>query len=379
MIRAPFASVFFAALCLVLLAPGRASAAAYTIEGDTAGTVASYTVKDKDTLYSVARHFDIGIVEMMAANPGVDPWIPPVGKVLTLPGAYVLPTVARKGIVIDLSELRLFYFSEDDKNTVMTFPLGIGMDGWSTPTGVTSIVLKREHPTWIAPDSILAANPDMPKMVLPGPDNPLGDYAMNLGWQGFRIHGTNKPYGIGRRSSHGCMRMYPEDIETLFKAVKVGTPVTVIDTPYKIGWKEDTLYLQTTPSQAQADEIVARKVVTLTDIPQMYGDLRALAGEGAVLDWHAIHEAAMWRSAVPIVIATRQGGAPAAQVVAPAANQEAAPAPFVTTQQPVPPAAAPPEAAPIAIPEILPPVAKQEEDSEEDATEEAAPVPQPAQ
>ena len=198
MIRAPLAFIVFTVLYMLAVRP--AEAATYTIDGDVAGEVTRYTVKDKDTLYSVARHFDLGIVEIMAANPGLDPWIPPVGTELTLPTAYVLPTISRKGIVIDLSALRLFYFP--DPKTVMTFPLGIGMDGWSTPTGTTRIVLKRDHPTWIAPESILKENPDLPKVVPPGPDNPLGDYALNLGWEGYRIHGTNKPYGIGRRSSH---------------------------------------------------------------------------------------------------------------------------------------------------------------------------------
>ena len=303
MIRTPFIPVFF--VVVFLLASSRAEAATYTIDGDMAGAVTNYTVKNKDTLYSIARHFDLGIVEMMAANPGLDPWIPPVGTELTLPTAYVLPTISRKGIVIDLSALRLFYFP--DPQTVMTFPLGIGMDGWSTPKGVTQIVLKRDHPTWIAPASILEANPDLPHVVPPGPDNPLGDYALNLGWEGYRIHGTNKPYGIGRRSSHGCMRMYPEDIEALFALVKVGTPVTVIDNPYRIGWKGDTLFLQTTPSQEQADEISTRKELTLTDIPQMYGDLHQLAGDASeAIDWNAVHNAAMWRSALPIAIAERE-------------------------------------------------------------------------
>jgi L,D-transpeptidase ErfK/SrfK len=303
MMRTSFAFVLFSVISLLLLAPGRAGAATYVIDGDVAGAVTQYTVKGDDTLYSIARQFDVGIVEMMSANPGIDPWVPKAGTVLTMPTAYVLPTLARKGIVIDLSELRLFYFP--DEHTVMTFPLGIGMDGWSTPTGVTQIVLKREHPTWIAPDSILAVNPDLPHVVPPGPDNPLGDYAMNLGWSGYRIHGTNKPYGIGRRSSHGCMRMYPEDISALFTEVSVGTPVTVIDAAYKAGWKGNTLFLQTTPSPEQADQIIAHKTIALTDLPQMYGDVRQLAGAGASVDWNAVRTAAMWRSGIPVAVATR--------------------------------------------------------------------------
>jgi len=297
----------FAIISLLLLATSGAGAATYAIEGDMAGAVTHYTVQDKDSLYSIARQFDVGIVEVMSANPGIDPWVPKPGTVLTVPTAYVLPTIARKGLVIDLSELRLFYFP--DEHTVMTYPLGIGMDGWSTPTGVTQIVLKRDHPTWIAPQSILAVNPDLPHVIPPGPDNPLGDYAMNLGWDGYRIHGTNKPYGIGRRSSHGCMRMYPEDIAVLFADVNVGTTVTVIDAPYKIGWEGNTLFLQTTPSQQQADEISAGKTVSLTDIPQMYGDVRQLAGT-ATIDWNAVRNAAMWRTGIPVAIAVRAKAAP---------------------------------------------------------------------
>jgi L,D-transpeptidase ErfK/SrfK len=318
MIRTPFASFFLAVVCLLLLLPDRAGAATYTIVGDLAGAVTEYTVKEKDTLYKIARQHDIGIVEIMTANPGIDPWVPTVGAILTIPTAYVLPTVERKGIVIDLSSLRLFYFPENDKNTVMTFPLGIGMDGWATPVGVTKITLKREHPTWIAPESIIKEDPDLPRVVLPGPDNPLGDYAMNLGMPGYRIHGTNKPYGIGRRSSHGCMRMYPEDIETLFKMVGVGTQVTIMESQYKIGWSEGTLYLQTTPSQEQADEIFEREELTLMDIPGMYGNLSAMAGESADdIDWDAVRMAALWRSGIPIAITTRE--------VASAPQQEFAP------------------------------------------------------
>ena len=307
MMRAPFILYFLAFICL-LLAESPAQAAVYAIEGDMAGAVAHYTVKKKDTLYSIARQFDIGILEIMVANPGVDVWLPKEGSTITIPTSYVLPTLGRRGIVVDLSELRLFYFP--DPHTVMTFPIGIGMDGWSTPTGVTNVVLKREHPAWTAPESILKANPDMPHYIPAGPDNPLGDYAMNLGWPSYLIHGTNRPYGIGRRSSHGCMRLYPEDISALFGDVSIGAQVTVIDAPYKLGWQENTLFLQVTPSQQQADEIAKNKPMSLTDIPQVYGDVRQIAGSSAKIDWHAVHEAMMWRTVIPVAIATREKAVP---------------------------------------------------------------------
>ena len=295
-------AILFTAVVVILFSSNTGSAATYTIESDQVGTVGSYTVKEKDNLFSIARQMDVGIIEMVAANPGVDVWVPKEGTTLTIPTSYILPTIGRNGIVVDLSELRLFYFP--DPHTVVTFPIGIGMDGWSTPTGVTSIVKKREHPTWTAPESILEASPDMPHFIPAGPDNPLGDYAMNLSWQNFLIHGTNKPYGIGRRSSHGCMRLYPEDISALFAMVKEGTVVTIIDAPYKIGWKGDTLFLQVMPTQKQAEELARLKPMSLEKIPQVYGDIHQIAGSSAAIDWRSVNEAVMWRTGIPAAIAT---------------------------------------------------------------------------
>ena len=299
-----FSYLSFVTLIAAFFFSETTAAATYTVTGDVVGSTARYVIKKKDTLYSIARQFDIGIVEIVAANPGTDVWMPKEGDTITIPTSYVLPTTAHNGIVVDLSELRLFYFP--DPYTVTTFPIGIGMDGWSTPTGVTKIVKKREHPTWTAPDSILKANPDMPHFIPAGPDNPLGDYAMNLDWPNYLIHGTNRPYGIGRRSSHGCMRLYPEDISVLFSNVSEGTIVTVIDAPYKLGWKDDTLLLQITPSQQQADEIARSKPISLKDIPQVYGDVHQMAGSAAKIDWRAVHDAVMWRTGIPTAVATRE-------------------------------------------------------------------------
>ena len=280
-----------------------ASAHAETASGDVVGKIQYYTVQPEDTLYAVARRFDIGIVDIMAANPGVDLWVPDPGTVLTLPTMYVLPPVKHEGIVINLSELRLFYFP--DPHTVVTFPIGIGRDGWETPVGTTTIVEKRKNPIWTPPDSIRADNPDLPNFIPAGPDNPLGDYAMNLGWSGYLLHGTNRPYGIGRRSSHGCIRLYPEDIEKLFNAVKEGTVVTVIDSPYKLGWRKNTLFLEITPTQIQTDSIAEHKPLDIQDIPKLYGDIRQLAGT-AQIDWRAVRDAVMWRNSIPIAIAYRE-------------------------------------------------------------------------
>ncbi len=304
MMRPSFTFCCFIVISSFLLSAGMAQAAAYPWEGDILGEVAHYTVAKNDTLYSVARKFDLGIVEIMAANPGVDTWLPKEGSVLIIPTAYILPTIGHEGIVVDLSGLRLFYFL--DKWTVMTFPIGIGMDGWLTPTGATTIVLKRVHPSWTVPEAIRKVKPNLPAYVPAGPDNPLGDYAMNLGWNGFLIHGTNRPFGIGRRSSHGCMRLYPEDIAALFADVPKGTPVTIIDFPYRLAWKNDTLLLQITSSQKQEDEISKHKPMSQDDIPQVYGDVLQIAGPSAKIDWNAVHAAVMQRTGIPVAIATRE-------------------------------------------------------------------------
>ncbi|MFO1242728.1 MAG: L,D-transpeptidase family protein [Rickettsiales bacterium] len=166
-------------------------------DGDAIGTIERYKIEEKDNLYEVARRNDIGIVEILSANPNVDPWTPAPGTELTITGMHLLPPGERNGIVINLSELRLFYYTESG---IMTFPIGIGREGWPTPVAKTKIVRKREHPIWTPPPSIRAENPELSKSFLPGPDNPLGDYALDLGIPGVLIHGTNRPYGIGRHA-----------------------------------------------------------------------------------------------------------------------------------------------------------------------------------
>ncbi len=293
---------FMVACCMA--ACGAAQAATYSVTGDVVGKIVHYTVKKKDTLYSIARRFDIGIVAISTANPGVSVWQPRTGTVLTIPTAHVLPDVPHKGIVIDLPAMRLFYYP--DRQTVMTFPIAIGMKGWETPTGTTTVTRKEPHPVWIVPASIRKEKPDIKPVFPAGPDNPLGQYALHLGWPGYLIHGTDMPYAIGRRASHGCIRLYPEDIETLFKAVTKGTQVTVVDTVYSIGWEGNALFLQVMPSPQQADEIAGREKFTIDDLPDVYGDVYQLAGSGTKIEWPFVRKAIMWRSGIPVVVATRQ-------------------------------------------------------------------------
>jgi len=290
-------------LLFFLFVSAFAEAANYTVNEDLIGETTYYTVQEEDNLYEIARKNDIGIVELLAANPNKDPWIPEEDSELTLPTAHLLPSI-REGIVINLPELRLFYFS--DNGEIFSFPIGIGMAGWQTPTGTTKIVRKRENPVWIPPDSIRKENPDLPKIIPAGEDNPLGQYALYLEWKSYLIHGTNRPYGIGKRSSHGCIRLYPEDIAKLFELVKIGTKVTVVDEPYKLGWHGDSLLLEVTPTQTQADDIANYKVPSPLSLPKIYDAVKKVAGENTQIDWYEVENAVATRNGIPVVIANRR-------------------------------------------------------------------------
>lgn len=217
---------------------------------DVVGEARVATVAEGETLLDIARAHDLGYNEITAANPGLDPWLPPPGSSVVLPTRYVLPAAPRQGIVVNLAEMRLYFYPEahGGERVVMTFPIGIGQEGWLTPLAVTRVVAKIKDPAWTVPASIREEHArlgdPLPAVVPPGPDNPLGAYALRLGMTSYLIHGTNKPYGIGRRASHGCIRLYPEDIELLYRNVTVDTPVYIIDQPYKLGRDGERLYLE---------------------------------------------------------------------------------------------------------------------------------------
>jgi len=218
------------------------------------GQVQVTFARHEDTLSDIARRFDLGYEEVVNANPGVDPWLPREGTRIVLPTMFVLPDAPAEGIVVNLAALRMFHFppaAKDGTRVVHTYPIGIGKVGWATPAGTTTVVSRRREPWWTPPASVrrehAAAGDPLPARVPPGPDNPLGTRAMNLGWDSYLIHGTNKPAGVGLRASHGCIRMYPEDIEVLFERVAVGTRVTVVNQPLLQRWHGDTLYVQSYP------------------------------------------------------------------------------------------------------------------------------------
>jgi L,D-transpeptidase ErfK/SrfK len=239
-------------LCVAL--PSLALGRSYRVTGDLVGELALTTTVRGDTIADIARTYGQGYREMRIANPTVDPWLTGEDTEVIIPSLYLLPDAPREGIVVNVPEMRLYYFPRPrsgEQPFVATYPISIGRQDWSTPHGVTHVTSKVKDPSWAPPESIRrehAAEGDiLPKVVGPGPDNPLGAYALRLGLKGYLIHGTDKPYGIGMRVTHGCMRLYPQDIETVYHTVPVGTPVRLVNQPYKLGIANDELYLEVHP------------------------------------------------------------------------------------------------------------------------------------
>jgi L,D-transpeptidase ErfK/SrfK len=235
-------------LSISLCRPGALEARAYSLSGksDVVGLSGSYLVKGGESLIEIARQFDLGYNEIADANPAVDPFVPGDGTRIILPTSWILPdTKVRSGMAINLSELRLYYyFRLKDTDYVRTFPVGIGREGDPTPAGIFRVVEKIVSPAWYVPESISKENPDLPKVVPAGPDNPLGSFAMRLSLPTILIHGTNKPWGIGRRVSHGCIRLYPEDIPRLFALVPTETVVEIVSQPVKVGMRDGRVYVE---------------------------------------------------------------------------------------------------------------------------------------
>jgi L,D-transpeptidase ErfK/SrfK len=218
---------------------------------DIVGLMQVTAATKEDTLTDIARRFNLGYEEIVRANPGVDPWVPGEGKEIVVPTQFILPNAPREGLVINVPQMRLFYYPKrkaGEPQEVITYPIGIGKVGWRTPEGVTKVMRKQKDPTWRPPISIIKEHrengEELERVIGPGPDNPLGRYAFYLGWPSYMIHGTNKPAGVGLRSSHGCLRLYPEDIEQLFETMPLGTQVRVVNEPFVFGWHADQLHIQ---------------------------------------------------------------------------------------------------------------------------------------
>ncbi|MDT8321978.1 MAG: L,D-transpeptidase family protein [Xanthomonadales bacterium] len=243
-------------LLLWLTAPALADRLALPADGsDVIGWEATIKAAPEDTLADIARRFRVGHQAIRLANPEVDFWLPGGGTPVVLPTRFILPDAPREGIVLNVPEMRLYYYVPAKNGAggreVITHPVSIGRMDWSTPLGRTHVSAKVENPSWTPPQSIraeaAAAGEPLPKYIPPGPDNPLGSHALRLALPAYLIHGTNRPYGIGMRVTHGCIRMYPEDIEQLFPVVGVGTPVEIVNQPVKVGWLGDTLFIEVHP------------------------------------------------------------------------------------------------------------------------------------
>lgn len=269
---------------------------------DLIGHIEYYVTDGQTTLLEVAHHYDIGVPHISALNPGVDAWVPGSGRTLTLPTAHILPDAPHEGLVINRPELRLYYFPGN--GPVQTYSIGVGKDGLNTPVGKTWVVRKQVHPTWHPTEASFREKPWLPKAVPPGPDNPMGDYAMYLGWPAYAIHGTNRVYGVGRRVSHGCIRLYPEGIEKLFREVPVGTKVTVVDQSVKVGWHKGELYMEVLPSLEQIDDLEVNYVIThQLPAPDPRPLIEAKAGrEAQRVNWDLVEIERLIRRGIPVKI-----------------------------------------------------------------------------
>ncbi|MFQ5547211.1 MAG: L,D-transpeptidase family protein [Woeseia sp.] len=290
---------------------------------DVVGALAVVKARADETLLDIARRHGLGYEDIVRANSDVDTWLPGEGTDVLLPTRYVLPRGVRNGIVLNLAEYRMYYFPEpkgDEQPVVMTYPMSIGRMDWETPLGLTRIVSKVRNPTWYPPESVRAehaADGDpLPRIVPPGPKNPLGSFAMRLGLPGYLIHSTNRPAGVGMRVTHGCIRMFPEDIRFLFDQVSVDTSVRIINQPVKVGWHGNDLVMEVhrtlevaaieTDSGEITDQRVPEDLVVQPDrdiltalTEQFVAATKKRAGE---LDWKRAEELLEHADGIPMLV-----------------------------------------------------------------------------
>ena len=272
---------------------------------DVIGRLAVIKLEKGDTLPDIARHFSLGINAISAANPGVDVWVPEAGERIMLPLSFILPDTPRKGIVINLATMRLFHYKSDGKSLVVsTYPVGVGTEERPTPTGQTHVARKTARPTWHVPASIAADHRKkgdiLPAKIPPGPDNPLGEYALYLGKTSYLIHGTNKPASIGLKATNGCMRLYPENVKMLYQDTPVNTPVAIVNQPYLIGQRDGVLFMEAhTPLEDSG----------ANELEKIYAKLRNIEKKSAqTFDWGRIKKVQTEARGIPVpILELRQG------------------------------------------------------------------------
>jgi len=265
------------------------------------GQLKTYVVEEGDTLLDVGRYFDLGYNEMVAANPGIDPWLPPPGEVLVIPTEFILPESEHRGIVVNIPEMRLYQFGGGNAGqaVVTTYPVGLGRDDWQTPQGRFKIRGKTENPTWVIPESIRAEHirergDDRTFIAGGDPDNPLGAYRLELTLPLYGLHGSNMPWGVGMQVSHGCIRLYNEDIAELFREVKVGTPGEFTYQPVKLGVRAGLIYIEVHPDIYQLH----------TSHEEEAEGLLQQRGWSAHVDRKRLRKALAEQSGLPVVISS---------------------------------------------------------------------------
>jgi L,D-transpeptidase ErfK/SrfK len=274
-------------------------------EDDVVGQLAFMRVEKGDTLPDIARHFSLGINEISVANPGVDVWVPKDGERIILPLSFILPDALRKGIVINLAAMRIFQFKGDNKSlAVSTYPVGVGTEERPSPMGQMYVDRKTVRPTWHVPASIAEDHrkkgDPLPAEVLPGPLNPLGEYALYLSKPSYLIHGTNKPASIGLRATNGCIRLYPENIKKLYENTPVNTSVRFINQPYLIGQRNGVVYMEVHAPLEDLDTV---------EFDKLYTKLRNIEKEsGRTLDWSKVKKVLAEARGIPVpIFEIRQG------------------------------------------------------------------------
>ncbi len=297
---------------LALFLTGRAAGATFPLpppEFDLVGSTRVVHAHREDTLLDIARREGIGQEAIVRANPELDRWLPGQGTAVTLPSRHILPPPPRQGLILNLPEMRLYYFPEPEPGQpgeVQTYAVSIGRMDWATPLGETKLVSKQENPAWRPPESIrqehAAAGDPLPRIVPPGPDNPLGNYALRLGIPGYLIHGTNKSFGVGMRVSHGCVRMLPEDIESLYPQLPVGTPVRIINQFVKAGWHGGDLYLEVHPPLEEDQDGRDQLFETVLQVIDEAQFRRPVEAE---LDRFAVLQAIVEKSGIPVIVSAK--------------------------------------------------------------------------
>ena len=272
---------------------------------DVIGRRAFISLEKGDTLPDIARHFSLGLNEVSAANPGVDIWVPEAGERIMLPMSFILPDAPRKGIVINLAAMRLFQFKGNNEPlTVLTYPVGVGTEERPSPTGLMRVERKVCRPTWHVPASIAKDHREkgdpLPAKVLPGPQNPLGEYALYLSAPSYLIHGTNKPASVGLNATNGCMRLYPEDVKRLYENTPVNTPVSIVDQPYLLGQSNGVLYMEVHASTEDLDA---------AEFDKTYTKLRNIEKKtGRTIDWSKVKKILAEARGIPVpIFEIRQG------------------------------------------------------------------------